>query len=354
MKPVEATPTVSGIVKALAVVDGAKASPSAGHDASPPTPDRAELVRAAIDDQIAQLGLKLPSTTERFASVMLAAFAVQPNLIECLGTPEGQRSLVLSALKASLVGLEPNTETQDCWLEPVLVKPPRKRKRWECRLLMGYRGRRKLIRNDPNVLRVFAELVREGDDFRPTPFSVEPFHHPFDKRNRDGELRFAYACVVYKDGRIEPSPTLWRQDIDRHREHSPSWQADVAEMERNPSYQPRSAWILFEEDMWRKTALIELSKVADLSSQTVLDLLADGAPLEVDAEGRIVAARFDAEEYVSRAGHDAIEGHESEGVASSGSQDSGGPVSPTASEDEGAAVPPVAAPSTSADDEEPF
>src|SRR5690606_162224 len=122
----------------------------------------ATYVRQIIDRQSDAFRQVLPKHVEpdRFARLVLTAIRATPELMACFETQQGQTSVLLSAMQAAAIGVEPNTPTQEAWL-----LPRRNKGVWECQLSIGYRGMLKLARRSGTIKTIFAEVVRERDHF---------------------------------------------------------------------------------------------------------------------------------------------------------------------------------------------
>lgn len=239
----------------------------------------AAMVRKAIDTQSSAFAAVLPShvDTDRFARLVLTAVKSTPDLMQCFATDQGKTSVLLSAMQAAAVGLEPNTPTQDCWLLP------RKRNGvWEAQLSLGYRGLLKLVRRSGQVSSVHADVVHEADRFHyARGLAADVFEHEPSEDENPGPLTYAYAVVRFHDGGYQ-FVVLNRRQVWERRAMSESW--------KNERSRPYSPWTKWEEAMWRKSALRALVPMLDLNSEDARAVHADEAPaLKIDDEGAIDA-----------------------------------------------------------------
>jgi recombination protein RecT len=251
---------------------------------SEPIDSPAAMVRKAIDTQSSAFAAVLPShvDTDRFARLVLTAVKATPDLMQCFGTEQGKTSVLLAAMQAAAVGLEPNTPTQDCWLLP------RKRNNiWEAQLSLGYRGLLKLVRRSGQIASVHAEVVNERDEFRwSRGLDRDDWCHvPYDGEDDPGPLTHAYAVARFLTGGYQ-FVVLNRRQVHARRAMSESWKS-----ERSRPYSP---WTKWEEAMWRKSALRALVPMLDLNSEDARVVNADEAPeLRIDDEGAIDAVWTD-------------------------------------------------------------
>jgi recombination protein RecT len=228
---------------------------------APPT--TAQLVRQAIDRQAGAFQAVLPSTVDptRFSRLVLTAIKATPELMRCFSSPQGETSVLLAAMQAAAIGLEPNTALQECWLLPRQIKGT-----WECQLSIGYRGYLKLARRSGTLSTCFAEVVHEHDEFHWSRglVSDEFVHVPADGDR--GRLTHAYAIARFRDGGYS-FVVLSETDIEKRRNMSDSWKSDRA--------RPYSPWTKWTEAMWRKSAIRALLPYLDLSVEATTAVESD-------------------------------------------------------------------------------
>ena len=237
-------------------------------------PSVATVVRQAIEAQSSAFRAVLPAHVDpdRFSRITLTAIKSTPDLMRCFATEQGKTSVLVAAMQAAVIGLEPNTPTQDAWL-----LPRRNKGTWEAQLMIGYRGLLKLARRSGTIETIYAEVVREGDDFtwsRGLDRDVLE-HTPGDGT---GELTHAYAVARYKAGGYS-FMVLNRAQVESRRALSDSFKAS------NNSYSP---WIKWPEAMWRKTAIRSLIPFLDLSPDVENAVHMDEKPLTFDDEAGVI------------------------------------------------------------------
>lgn len=242
---------------------------------APAKPSLATVVRTAIENQSSSMRQVLPKDhdPERFARLVLTAVKATPKLMECFSTDQGRTSVLLSAMQLATVGLEPNTATQDAWLLP--------RKNggvMECEMSIGYRGYLKLARRSGEIKSVYADVVRDKDEFewsRGLDDTLRHVAYPVDAER--GELRYAYAVVRYMNGGHD-FVVLGKADVEKRREMSTSYK-----------FAPRSSpWTIWPDEMWKKTALRVLAKTLPLTAEAASTLAGDESRLAMDDDGVIV------------------------------------------------------------------
>lgn len=236
----------------------------------------AEMVRRAIDLQTAAFKAVLPSGQEadRFGRLVLTAVKASPQLMECFGTTQGQTSLLLAAMQAASVGLEPNTPTQDCWLLPRRAKGV-----MECQLSIGYRGLLKLARRSGSIKTIFAEVVHEKDVFHWSRGLEEDEleHVPFDGPGDAGPLTHVYAIARYKEGGYS-FIVLNRAQVENRRAQSDSFK-------NGATYSP---WTKWPDAMWRKTALRALVPYLELQTEDARAVAHDEVALRFMPEDGVI------------------------------------------------------------------
>jgi len=241
-------------------------------------PNLATVVRDAIKAQSSAFRTVLPRHVdpERFSRLTLAAVKATPELMQCFRTEQGQTSVLLAAMQAAAIGIEPNTPTQDAWLLP------RKNKGiWECQLMIGYRGLLKLARRSGTIKTIYAEVVRQGDHFVwARGLEDDVLEHRPDG-DGTGALTDAYAVARYKDGGYS-FIVLNRHQVEARRAMSDSW--------KNPKSRPYSPWTKWPDAMWRKSAIRALVPFLDLSPDVERAVHLDEKPLHLDDEAGVIEA----------------------------------------------------------------
>lgn len=248
-------------------------------------PTVAQVVRGMIEAQSSAFRTVLPKHVDpdRFARLTLAAVKASPQLMQCFDTEMGQTSVLLAAMQAAAVGLEPNTPTQDAWILPRRKKITGVNGQpdtwvWEAQLMIGYRGLLKLARRSGDIKTVFAAVVREGDHFVYARGLEEDTleHRPGPGT---GELTHAYAVARYKSGGYS-FEVLSAAQVEARREMSDSWQ-------KGRAYSPWQKW---PEAMWRKSALRALIPYLELSPEDERAVTLDERSLAVDTDAGVVTA----------------------------------------------------------------
>ena len=238
-------------------------------------PSVASVVRQAIEAQSSAFRTVLPRHVDpdRFSRLTLAAVKATPELMQCFRTEQGQTSVLIAAMQAAAVGLEVNTPTQDAWLLP------RKNKGvWEAQLMIGYRGLLKLARRSGTIETIYAEVVRDSDEFE---WSRGLDRDVLDHKPGDGsgELTHAYAVARYKGGGYS-FMVLNRAQVEARRNLSDSW--------KNSNARPYSPWTKWPEAMWRKSAIRALIPYLDLSPDIDRAVHLDEKPLHFDDEAGVI------------------------------------------------------------------
>lgn len=259
------------------------ATQTAGAVAERPTPQQstAAVVKAAIERQAGAFGQVLPSVVDpqRFSRLVISAIKSTPDLMQCFSTRQGETSVLIAAMQAAALGLEPNTPTQDCWL-----LPRRNQGTWEANLSIGYRGYMKLARRSGMVKTIFAEVVHEHDEFRwSRGLEADELVHVPAEGDR-GPLQYAYAVARFHDGGYA-FQVLNRTDVEARRAMSDSWKSEKA--------RPYSPWTKWPAAMWRKSAIRALVPYLDLSPDVDHAIARDEAPLTLNDDGAIDVMALD-------------------------------------------------------------
>lgn len=238
----------------------------------------AQIVKQMITAQASALGAVLPERldTERYSRLLITAIKANPKLMAAFATQQGQVSVLLSAMQAAALGLEPNTPTQECWLQP-----RRKGNVDECELSIGYKGYAKLARRSGQVKTLYAGVVREGDEFEWSRGLEDTFHHKPIAAD-DAPMTYAYAIARLTNGEVAFT-VMTKAQVEKRRDQSESWKSSSA--------RPYSPWTKWTEEMWCKTALrnLLLHGQVELSPELERAASSDESPLTVGEDGMIDA-----------------------------------------------------------------
>lgn len=232
-------------------------------------PSLATIVRTTIDRQLPAFEAVLPASVdpERFARLTLTAIKAAPQLMDCFGTEEGQASVLLAAMQAATIGLEPNTDTQDCW-----ILPRKEKGRQLAELQLGYRGLMKLARRAGTIETIYAEVVRQGDDFDwYRGLERDHLEHRKAPRSVAGELTHAYAVARFIGGGYS-FEVLEREDIEARKAMSRGAKSEY------------SPWVKWPERMWKKSAIRALMPYLDMSAEDMRAVSLDDTVLRVDGD----------------------------------------------------------------------
>lgn len=205
---------------------------------------------------------------EQFMVIVQTQINKNPKLEEC--TPE---SFMIALLSAAQMGIPVDGRCGH------LI--PRKSRDgvMECQFQADYKGLVRLVRNNGDVSDIYAVLVHEKDTFRLTQgLHRDLIHEPNVFIDR-GAIIGAYAVIVYKDGSTG-FEFMARREIEVIRDKSDGYRAYKA------GYVKSSTWVTDEGEMFKKTVIKRLLKLADLSPDTADRVAVDveTAPSRVEVQ----------------------------------------------------------------------
>lgn len=217
---------------------------------------------------------------ERLVRIGLTEVRRTPKLGEC--TPE---SLMGAILQSAALKLDPGAARGHCWLVPHWNG---QEKRMEVEWWLGYRGMVELAHRSGQLAGIYADVVREGDEFSEERGTNGHLRHVVDHRASRadrGEVWAAYAHARLINGG-EAWSVLSMEQIDARRALAKS---------ANKSTSP---WKLWPDQMMAKTAVRALDRWLPSSAD-----YNDG--LQVDQ--RVVTWDPDRPDVPPRAADDAVE-----------------------------------------------
>jgi len=196
-------------------------------------------------------------TPDQFTTIVRTQINRNPKLAEC-----DQTSFLTAMITAAQMGIAPDGRNGH-----LIPRFSSKSGRMECTFQPDYKGLVGLVRKNENVADIYAEVVYENDTFKVTKGLHRDLIHEQDPKKTRGESIGAYAVIAYKDG-THSWEWMPRQDIENVRNRSDSWKAHVAKGYDTP-------WKTDEGEMFKKTALKRLIKLADISQETSDRIAAD-------------------------------------------------------------------------------
>jgi recombination protein RecT len=240
--------------------------------------------QAAQASYITKLGPELRKVLPKYLSeeryVRLAISAVRTNEKLQRATP---LSLAGALMTASVLGLEPNTPTGDCWLVPYenrkAGRGPDGEFPVEAQLIIGYQGLVRLYNNSPAAGEIFAEAVYPEDQFewaRGTSPFIDHRPHP-EARAENSEPTHYYAVAILQNG-SHPFVVLTADEVKTLRRGKVGPSGDIPDPQH---------WLE------RKTALRQLTKLLPKSTELALAARVDeSSGTELYAQ-RVQAQRVD-------------------------------------------------------------
>lgn len=210
-------------------------------------------------------------TPDQFTTIVRTQINRNPKLAEC-----DQGSFLTSMITAAQMGIAPDGRNGH-----LIPRFNSRAQRMECTFQPDYKGLVGLVRKNENVADIYAEVVYENDNFKVTKGLHRDLIHEQDPKAARGEAIGAYAVIAYKDG-THSWEWMPRQDIENVRNRSDSWKAHLSKGYDTP-------WKTDEGEMFKKTVLKRLIKLADISQETSDRLAVDpefqpAAPQPVQVE----------------------------------------------------------------------
>lgn len=189
--------------------------------------DEAQSNILAVRKKMAQVDLTaaIPDrrlTAERFIRVALTTLQTNTQLARC-----EPRTIVAALVESAQLGLMPDASMGEAYLVPYGR---------QAKLIIGYRGMIKLMRQSGEVSEIHAFPVHEGDAFS-YRLGTDPRidHFPLDEPDRDSKpITHVYAVIRFKDGGTQFC-VMGKEEVDKIRSRSRAgksgpWQTDYIAM----------------------------------------------------------------------------------------------------------------------------
>jgi len=179
---------------------------------------------------------------ERMVRLAVSAVRTTRHLDKC-----DLPSFASALMACSTLGLEPNTPLGHAYLIPFQRKG-----KYECQLIVGYKGLMDLMYRSGAVSSVRSVAVFEGDEFD-YEFGLNPniIHRPSRDPNRvsPANLTHVYPVVRLRDPQMEPIwDVLDRAQIDQRRQRSKAsnngpWVSDFIPMALKTGIRSIATWV---------------------------------------------------------------------------------------------------------------
>ena len=192
-------------------------------------------------------------TADRILQMAATTISRNPNIAKCSPT-----SLLGAVMQASILGFPPVDSLGYCYFVPYGK---------DVQFQIGYKGYIELARRSGKIKMVYAEVVREGDEFT-AKFGLNPSLEHKPKFDNSKPFTHVYAVCHFYDGGYN-FVVLSKKDVERLRMRSP--------MQKGA---PTGAWATDYEAMARAKALKQLSKYLPLNIDQVEAIATDEAILK--------------------------------------------------------------------------
>lgn len=194
-------------------------------------------------------------TAERIIQMAATTIQRNPQIAKC-----NTASLLGSVMQASILGFPPVDSLGYCYFVPYGN---------EVQFQIGYRGFIELARRSGKIKMVYAEVVRQGDEFN-AEFGLDPKleHKPsFDSSK---PMTHVYAVCHFIDGGYN-FVVLSKSDVERLRMRSPMQKGS-----------PVGAWKTDYDAMAKAKALKQLAKYLPLNIDQLTEIGSDGQVITPD------------------------------------------------------------------------
>ena len=224
------------------------------------------------EGQVAQI-LQDPALARSLITVMSTIVSRNQALKECT-----KASIVGGLLTASILRLNLEPSLGHCYMIPRYNKFIQRK---EANFQIGYKGYISLLYRNPRIELVDGSVVREGDDFE-YQLGTEPYarHRP-NTRGVRGGLTYAYAYAIFApppgsdpgETRQKRLVVLDKEEVMKHKNFSQA--SDAKESPWNYRSETGASEGDWEQAMWLKTALRQLTNLLPVSPDLAIGLQTD-------------------------------------------------------------------------------
>lgn len=225
-----------------------------------PANQKINTIRTLLEKSKTQIAVALPRhlSADRMLRVAMTSIQRTPELLAC-----NQATLIGAVIQAAQLGLEPDGVLGHAYLVPF---------KDSCQLIIGYKGYIDLARRSGQLSTIYARVVYAKDQFDYSFGLSETLVHVPSRDADPGELVYAYAVIKMKDG-SQQFDVMSKREIKAIQNRSPAGKS--------------GPWVTDEPEMWKKTVIRRVCKMAPLSVEVAravaLDERADlGLPQQLE------------------------------------------------------------------------
>lgn len=217
---------------------------------------RQKDISALLQGMSDRIAMSLPKhlTAERFIQMAATTVAKNASLLEC-----STRSFCGAVLQASILRFPPVDVLGYCYFVPYNNKTGK-----EIQFQIGYKGYIELALRSGKIKEIYAEVVREGDEFEAI-FGLDRSITHKPKFDTSKPITFVYAVAKLKDGGVQ-FVVLPVSEIERLRIRG-----------GGRSEYLTGAWKTDYEAMAKAKAIKQLAKYLPLNLDEFNDMASDGA-----------------------------------------------------------------------------
>lgn len=220
--------------------------------------DRLDTLKALLIKSKDSFASVLPKhcNPDRMVKLAITAASRNPLLLQC-----EPKSILLTMMNASELGLEPNSPLGKCYIIPYKNG---KTGVYEAQFQVGYKGLIELALRGGEITNIESHIVYKGEQFE-CSFGLKPIleHKPnFSGERMDSDILCVYAIAHLKNGGSQYE-IMSKKEIDSIRERS-----------KAKSYGP---WITDYGQMTRKTVIKRLMNYLPLSTELERAIAFDNA-----------------------------------------------------------------------------
>ena len=250
-------------------------------------------VISMYEDQIARI-VRDPGLAKSLITVMSTIVSRNQALKEC--TPA---SIVGGLLTASILRLNLEPSLGHCYLIPRYNKVIQRK---EANFQIGYKGYISLLYRNSRIMNVRGSVAREADFFE-WQEGTEPYikHRPLPNGPR-GDMKYAYAYAVIAPPPgsrpdLEPQISICvmdKEEVTKHKNFSQA--SDSKESPWNYRSESGASEGDWEQTMWIKTALRQLTNQLPVSPEMSIGLQTDNHSVRTDmftSSGQLNLAELD-------------------------------------------------------------
>lgn len=220
---------------------------------------------------------------ERFGRIMITTIKSTPELLNCLNTPAGRTTLLGALMQCAQLGLDPGP-LGHAYIIPFKRNPRDSQPYVEAVFVPGYKGLIDLARRSGHIKTIYANPIREGDEFTVSYGVGGTLTHIPGWQNSNAKVLgyYAFAELIPEGHQFV---IMSKSEVEAHRA-------------RHSKSKYNSPWDSDFDEMAKKTLIRRLVKILPMTADYASAFMSDERSVSLQADGQLIDIDKPEDDYV--------------------------------------------------------